>query len=137
MKLDTKVQGVANCRTARAAESWPLTRHAHHIPANWSQAATARCSCHDFLDEAWCKHVAALGYELINRCHVNPFYPFELRAFDVVSMLPRKRVASGPAEVICIESDDDDGAVQAGEAREGGEAGSSRDNAVDLTSESQ
>ena len=85
VKLDTKVQGVANCRTARAAESWPLTRHAHQ-----QLHYSARCSCHDFLDEAWCKHVAALGYELINRCHVNPFYPFELRAFDVVSMLPRK-----------------------------------------------
>ena len=78
-----------------------------------------------FRDGAWCKHVAALGYVLISRCAQDPFYPFKLRCFDVVSMLPRKRVAPGSSEVICLESDDDaDGA---------GEEGSSRDHAIDLT----
>ena len=33
------------------------------IPTAWTQAATASCTCGDFGPGAWCKHVAALGYE--------------------------------------------------------------------------
>ena len=81
------------------------------IPAAWTQAATASCTCGDFAPNAWCKHVAALGYELINRCEVDAFYPFKLRCFELSPMLPqvsRKRERPETIEVICLSSDDEE-----------------------------
>ena len=74
------------------------------IPDVWTQGASPRCSCPDFAPDKWCKHVAALGYELINRCEVDSFYPLKLRGIDIAGML-RKRVRS---QVICLSDDDED-----------------------------
>ena len=64
---------------------------------------------HDFAPNAWCKHVAALGYELINRCEVDAFYPFKLRGFDLLSAVPmRPRKRARDQEVICLLSDEDE-----------------------------
>ena len=81
------------------------------IPTAWTQAATASCTCGDFGPGAWCKHVAALGYELISRCEVDAFYPFKLRCFELSPMLPqvsRKRERPETVEVICLDSDEDE-----------------------------
>ena len=66
---------------------------AHHessVPRSWSLAATASCQCLDYKsNQEWCKHIAALAYVVIERCDADPFYPFELRGFNLYDFLKR------------------------------------------------
>ena len=48
--------------------------------------ASATCTCGDFSDDAWCKHVAAIGYHIVNSCEIDPFYPFYLRQLDIAEL---------------------------------------------------
>ena len=107
----------------KALASLPIVPHA------CAQIASATCTCGDFSDDAWCKHVAAVGYHIINSCEIDPFYPFYLRQLDIAELSnigTPKRVwehaiqgapqasASAPLkrarqpECICL-SDDEDG----------------------------
>ena len=56
------------------------------IPQACSQVATATCTCGDFRPDAWCKHVAAVGFQIIKFCETDPFYPFYLRQLDVAEL---------------------------------------------------
>ena len=86
-------------------------------PQLWTQGASAWCTCSDFeTPDNWCKHIAALGYELINRCEVDEFYPCTLRCchdLPACVVLPHKRVREQQPQqphgqvVICLDSDDD------------------------------
>ena len=68
----------------RAVSEDDVPHHIAIIPAQWSLAASASCACLDFKrDQAWCKHIGALAYEVITRCEADPFYPFELRGFNL------------------------------------------------------
>ena len=96
--------------------------------------ASASCNCGDFAPDRWCKHVAAVGYQLVTFCEVDPFYPFFLRQLDITGavlpkILPRKRAREPlPAgEVIELSDSDDVGGLDA----EGFEnAGSSREHTI-------
>ena len=58
------------------------------IPERWSMAATASCECLDYKrDRAWCKHIGALAYVVIDRCLTDPFHSFELRGFNLGDFL--------------------------------------------------
>ena len=82
------------------------------LPQDWSQYAAAACNCADFAPDSWCKHVAALGYHLIDACEADPLYPFTLRQLDLNSLLrsrlPRKRVREPMVKEICHVSSDDE-----------------------------
>ena len=64
----------------KALASLPIVPHA------CAQIASATCTCGDFSDDAWCKHVAAVGYHIINSCEIDPFYPFHLRQLDIAEL---------------------------------------------------
>jgi uncharacterized Zn finger protein len=70
------------------------------------------CNCGDLKPDMWCKHVAASGYYLIDKCEAEPFYPFTLRQLGLNgllhSQLPRKRARGPSGEVICLLSSDDE-----------------------------
>ena len=97
-------------------EAEPLIKALHPIPLLpqvWTQRATASCNCGDFASHSWCKHVAALGYHLIDTCGAQPFYLCHLRQFDLDgllrSRLPRKRARDSRSdEVIALLSDDEE-----------------------------
>mmetsp|Transcript_14218 Transcript_14218/g.37574 ORF Transcript_14218/g.37574 Transcript_14218/m.37574 type:complete len:266 (+) Transcript_14218:489-1286(+) len=97
-------------------EAEPLIKALHPIPLLpqvWTQRATASCNCGDFASHRWCKHVAALGYHLIDTCGAQPLYLCHLRQFGLVgllrSRLPRKRARdSSSDEVIALLSDDEE-----------------------------
>lgn len=59
------------------------------------RVVTATCTCNDLCNDVqWCKHIAALGFQLVHFCEVDPFYPFSLRQLDLKGlhkMRPRKR----------------------------------------------
>ena len=104
-----------------AREAEPLIKALHQIPLlpqAWTQRAVAKCNCGDFKPDMWCKHVAALGYSLIDKCETVPFYPFTLGQLDLEGLLrtgqppqpPRKRARDPPREVICLSSDDEEDA---------------------------
>lgn len=81
------------------------------VPNVWSQCATATCTCHDFMPNKWCKHVAAIAYDLIGKCEGDPFYPFILRQLDMKSICdrPAKRARDqpiAPNKAICVIIDD-------------------------------
>ena len=66
------------------------------LPHTCTHVASATCSCSDFAPDKWCKHVAAVGYQLVAFCEADPFYPFYLRRMDIAQlpgsvMPPRKR----------------------------------------------
>ena len=98
-----------------AREAEPLIKALHPIPLIpqvWTQCVVARCNCGDLKPDMWCKHVAALGYYLIDKCEAEPFYPFTLRQLGLngllQSQLPRKRARDQSGEVICLLSSDDE-----------------------------
>ena len=78
--------------------------------------ASVDCTCSDLhTPDKWCKHIAALGYQLIQCCAADPFYPFYLRQLNLKGlhrMLPRKRARNrlpgSRNAVIDLTSFDDD-----------------------------
>ena len=93
------------------------------------QVATATCTCKDFAPATWCKHVAALGFQLIHFCETDPFYPFYLRQLDLKGLhqiLPplsrkraRRQLPESRDEVIALSDSEDVGssAKHAGTSR--------------------
>jgi len=87
------------------------------IPQVCCQVAAATCNCGDFAPDAWCKHVAAIGFQIIRSCELDPLYPFFLRQLNMDSMMlsvvpppmpaapPPKRARCG--ETIDLVSDDE------------------------------
>ena len=66
-----------------------------------------------FAVTAPCKHIAPIGYLLIDKCEGDPFYPFTLRQLDIASVCarPLKRVrdrSNAPSKRVCVMIDDDE-----------------------------
>ena len=53
------------------------------IPPRMGDTAEAACTCLDFEQGQWCKHVVCLGYQIISFCEVDPFYPFTLKQINM------------------------------------------------------
>lgn len=93
------------------------------IPQACSQVAEASCTCGDFAPGLWCKHVAAIGYQLVHFCEMDPFYPFFLRQLETTdASLPkpplRKRKALPLREVIVLSDSEDVGSNSHGSSWE-------------------
>ena len=54
------------------------------LTPNISDVAVPTCDCPDHQGGVhWCKHVAALSFQILQFCEANPFYPFFLRGVDM------------------------------------------------------
>uniref|UniRef100_A0A7S0LSQ1 SWIM-type domain-containing protein n=1 Tax=Coccolithus braarudii TaxID=221442 RepID=A0A7S0LSQ1_9EUKA len=61
------------------------------VPRHWAQTASAFCSCPDFSNEkGWCKHVAALGFVIVDMCDKDPFTVFKLVGLSLDDLLPKR-----------------------------------------------
>ena len=92
-----------------------LARGVQIIPPAWTQLVTATCNYGDFAPDAWCKHIAAIGYQIIHSCELDPYYPFQLRQLDLTALThaSQKKRARAP-DVICLSDDDDEADSPAG-----------------------
>ena len=79
--------------------------------------------------------MAALGYELVQRCEVDSLYPFKLRCFDVKALSPRNPRKRAREEVCLLQSDDDgDGVPKPGSSKDERRSTQSRATQTDVSS---
>lgn len=82
------------------------------VPQVCSKIASATCTCGDFTPDRWCKHVAAVGYQIIHWCEVDPFFPFTLRTLDVKPLSNgHQHKRRREPEVISLVDSEDEGSM--------------------------
>ena len=91
----------------RAARKCGLPGHSAFFPESWAHAAKVSCGCLDYKKDKteWCKHIAALAFVLLDKCEKDPFLLFEVRGFDVPSLLSNGPRRKRPSNVVIIDGE--------------------------------